>query len=510
MYRITTRLLLTLLACAALVSPATAETLAIKPITDSSGKPPEVVMVELQHEAVGVWAAKGIKGKPLILLADMPALMKPRDDKQVDETIKSVRSGNADKVQARDYPTPVYYPVDGSNYIYYLYRLGIIDSLYWVPPVKGSVGDEPIDSFKDYMRSLGASEQELGGFKQEKTYIKGTVNGIPVHVSGLGEFSPPLRDSVMVIDAAFISTLYKNEVTEPMLDLFANFARTLSDTSPRVSHAVVAYTTAFGDVPLEQRFLGGYIRTLLAEPGTLSESPPDTWLLRAQAMYNDTFFQVEESFAVHKKAVEAAPEDAPSLFDLALAYFSLKDIDGMKLNLDKAVKLDNGYYPAYFKYADYFTDKGLYDASRDFLLEALKYAPEDPRILLGMHKLNLAEGDMDAAISEQKKIIDMGFGTPDNIIQLARDYSGNGDYEKSIEQYKRAMKMLPVTGDDRMPGLLMGLAETYEKARMFVEADKTFKKAFDSTPNKDVKGMISSRYQKFLKELEPLKERGVD
>jgi len=384
----------------------------------------------------------------------------------------------------------------------------MIDKVYWVPPIRGSVGSEPVENFKEYLRAFGATDKELAGLKQEKTFMSGSVNGVPMVVSGLGELSPPITDAVMVIDLTFLSALYKNEVTEPMLDLFASFVKMLSDVSPKVSHVVIVYSTAYGDVPMDQRFLGSYLKTFFTDPSVLKESPPRTWLLRSKIMYNDTFFQTEQSLELCKKAVEVAPDDANARYDLALGYFSVKDLDGMAENLDRAVKLDHGYYPTYFKYADYFIEKGVFGASEHFLKQAKIYAPDDPRIIRGYHSLHVAEEDAKAAIQDQKKLVGMGFDSPDNIIQLAKDYSTAGRYKDAIDTYKRAKKMLPVMGDDRMPALLLGLADAYEKVRMFREADDTYKKAIASTGNKDVQRMINSRYQKFLSDWEPFMKKG--
>jgi len=487
-----------------------ADSLNIKPVTDSAGNPPKVYAVELQHDALPLMAGLGIKGRPLILFSDGLGLLNSRSEQDEEAAIKAVKSGRAADVTARDYPTSTIYPIDSSDYLTYLHKLGIISKLYWVPPYRGSVGGEPLDNFKEYLRAYGSTEDELKKLKQEKTFISGTVNGLPIVVSGLGELSPPISDAVMLIDLTFFNKLYKNEVTEPMLDLFASFVKMLSDVSPKVSHVIIVYSTAYGDLPMEKRFLGGYIKTYFTDPAALRDSPPDNWLIRANAMYDDTFFQTEQSLELYKKAAESAPDDPAAVYDLAQGYFAVKDLDNMAKNLDKAVELDNGYYPAYFKYAEYFTEKGIYGATQHFLDQAAIYAPDDPRIVIGFHMLHKATGEKNLAVADQKKLIDMGFNTPENVIQLAKDYGDAGSYKESIDAYKRAMKMLPVVGDDRMPSLLLGLAGSYEKAKMIGEADDTYKKALASTGNKDVQRMINSRYQKFLSDWKPFMEKNAN
>jgi tetratricopeptide (TPR) repeat protein len=485
--------------------PAAAEKLEISPVTDTSGKLPVVARVELQHDTVRAWLGKTGKTKPLIVFSDILGMYRPSSEAEIEAAIRDAKAGNWDRALSKPYPTPEYAPINIGNYIYYLYRLGVISEVYWVPPVRGSVGNEPLDSFKEYLANLGASDVELAGLKQEAGYIRGTVNGVPIHVTGLGDLVPPISDSLMVIDINTINSLYRDEVTEPMLDLFAGFITALASARPLVSHAAVVNNTIFGDVPLERRFIGSYFERFLTDPEAISSSPPDTWLIRSEIMYKDTFFQVDESLELCKKAVEVAPDDPDARYELALGYFGTKDIDPMIENLIKAVELDRGYYLAYIKYAGYFSEKGFLGAALHLLDKADAAVPGDPRILEARHNILVENEDYAGAIQAQSGIISMGFDSSYNHSILADDYKKAGDFKNSISSYKKALSMIPVMGDQTRTGFLLGIAEAYEGAKMLDDAEKSYKDALASATDDNVKHGIKARYEKFVKDWAPFR-----
>jgi len=472
-------------------------------ITGISGATPATVMVEQPQDALKYWQPQGLKGATLLIISeDLPLF--PLDTDETGSALKSMANGRWDKILARPYQTPVYYPVNRASFVYLAARAGMVSRIYWVPPANQSLGEDSLGRVKANFRALGATQAELDEASYSEKMISGKVAGLPVFVCGLGDL-PAIDGEVMLdVDLSFFATLYKNEVNTPMLDMVAKFMHALSASGVRVSGAVLSYSTSTGVVPLEQRFIGRYLYRFLTDPDSLSKGPPQTWLLRSEAMYNETFFQTEEALKLYKEAVDADPADASLRFDLARSYYSAKDIDRMKEALDAAVALDMGYYPAYVSYGRYLLIKGVTEAAEDFASEAVRACPDNPEVWKFMHEAKDAAKKYSEAADAQKRYISMGYDGPQPLYELAGDYYLMKDYDSAMDGYRKALGMLPILDSSGLrPKVLIGMAEVYETKGNIREALDAYSDAFDSTVDKKLKKDIALRYKKLSDKWKP-------
>lgn len=474
-------------------------------VTDLAGGTPRTVLVEQPQDALKLWHSQGQEGRALVLISeDLP--LYPLEDGVTDVVLRDISGGRWDSLLEKDYRSTRYYPVNRSCYVYVAHRAGMISKVYWVPPTKGAVGDEPIESMRSKFSSMAGGGLET--LYKAGPAVSGTINGIPVYICNLRDIPAIDGDAILAVDLAFFTILYKDEVKTPFMELFASFMQTLAGSGLKVSDAVISYSTSRDVVPLEQRFIGGYLEKFLSEPETLSEGPPAAWLLRSQGMYHETFFQVEEALEAYSKAVDAAPQDASLRFDLALAYFSNKNVDRMKEELDRAVTLDRGYYRAYITYGKYFSDKGLTLAAEDFAEEAIKANPDDPEVWEAKHDIMRAAGKYEEAVAAQKRFIALGYDGPEPLYQLAQDYASLGEYGPATDSYLNSLGMLPLPDSTLRPQVLLGLAEAYEKMGRIQEALDTYKAALDAAADQHSKTRINEKYESLKKKWGPFMRGG--
>jgi len=459
-------------------------------------------MVEQPQDALKYLQTHGLKDATLLIISeDLPLF--PLDTDTTGSALKAMAQGHWDEFLARPYQTAVYYPVNRASFVYLAARAGMVSRVYWVPPAKQSLGKDSLERVKANFRALGATEAELEDASVSGGIISGKVGGLPVFVCSLGDLPAIDGEVVLDIDLSFFTSLYSNEVNTPILDMVANFMHTLSSSGVKASGAVVSYSTSTGDVPLEQRFVGGYLYRFLTDPDSLSKGPPQTWLLRSEAMYNETFFQTEDALKLYREAADADPSDASLKFDLARAYYSTKDIDSMKAALDAAVALDKGYCTAYITYGRFLAVKEVTVAAEDFAAEAAKACPDDPEVWRFMHEAKDAAKKYAEAAQAQKRYISMGYDGPQPLYELARDYYRMKDYEAAIDGYRKALGMLPVLDTGLRPQVFMGMAEVYEAKGMIREAMDAYSDAFDSTVDKKLKKEIALKYKQLSEKWKP-------
>lgn len=461
-------------------------------ITTVDGGPPPASIVEQPQDALKIWHDAGIKGMPVVVIGeDLPVY--GHDEAATSNILGSMSHGQWDELLAKTYPTARYYPVNRMSYLYLAYRAGIISRIYWVPPTKDPVGTESLDSLKGYMRSIGIPEAELASLKQDTASISGTVNGIPLYVYRLSDL-PRIPDPVLLsIDLSFFTPFYKNEVNTPLVDLFGGFINSLGGTGIHASNVTIS-RSSIDKVPLDYRFLARYIATYITDPQSIADGPLPVWRLRSEAMYYDTFFLPEDALKLYKEAADMAPTDPDIRYNLAISYLANKDIDRMKEALDRAVSIDNAYYPAYYIYGQYMEEKDIDEAASDFYTAAVNSNPSDPRGWEALHAYNLKKHDVKSALAAQEKIVALGFDGPKSLTALADDLSAAGRYGEAIENYNKALTQIPAVDSVNRSTVYKGLADAYERSGKVSLSLDALKSAIDTTADGHARYRLQLKY----------------
>jgi Tfp pilus assembly protein PilF len=475
----------------------------LKPVTSPDGKPPRTSFVEAPQQALELWSRHGLRHKTLVLLSERAGIT-PFDKQTTARVIELMQNSGWDRLLSRDYPTPVRYPVTPQNFLYIAHEAGIIDKVYWVPPTKVSVGSEPLDKFKDFLGESGVPKVDLAGLKQTKDSIQGKMGGVPVFIYSLKDLPRIKEDALLMIDISFFPPLYENEVKTPLLDLFGGTMNTLGGKGIPVSEAVVSYSTDI--VTIEHRFLGGYAGTFLLNPEKLKDGPPQTWALRSQAMYNETFFQTDDVLQSYVDAVKLDPGDASLRFALAKTFFSNKDLEGLRKEMEQAVGLDKGYYPAYIDFADYFHTNGMDKDAEYFLIRAAEANPSDPRAWDLLHIIYFTGGRYKEAADVLEKKIALGFSGPDLLWALADTYMKGGEAGKASKVFLDALSKIPPLDNSARYGLLLALADAYEQDRQVEKAMKVYEDILQSVSEPHSRQQVEEKLARLKEKWAPFME----
>jgi tetratricopeptide (TPR) repeat protein len=329
---------------------------------------------------------------------------------------------------------------------------------------------------------------------------------MPVYIYSLKNLPKVKEDALLMIDISFFMPLYENEVKKPLLDIFGGLMNTLGEKDIPVSEAVVSYSTYMDEVPLEYRFLGGYVGTFLSHPEKLKDGPPQTWELRSQAMYNETFFQTDDVVQSYVDAVKLDPEDASLRYALANAFFSNKDLEGLRKELEQAVGLDKGYYQAYLTFANYFHSNKMDKDAEYFLQRAAEANPSDPRVWDLLHIIYFTGGRYKEAADAQEKNIALGFSGPDQLWMLADTYMKGGDAGKASKVFLDALSMIPALDNSARYGLMLALADAYEQDRQVEKAIKVYEDILHSVSEPHSRQQVEEKLARLKEKWAPFIE----
>jgi tetratricopeptide (TPR) repeat protein len=485
-------------------SPRLATAGDFKPLTDRKAHPSTVDRVELPQDALKVLQARGIKDRTLVLISVSPSI-RPMDMRTGETVSSGVPPDGWDKLLAKGYDTPGFHPLNQMNYVNAAFWAGMINKVYWVPPTKESVGKEPLDDIKDFLRGFGVGDNELASFVKDKDTMHGVLNGIPVSITDLKNLPKLKEDAVVMIDLTFFADLYKNEVKTPMLDLFAGFVTEVGTRGLHASEVVISYSTANDVVPLEYRFLGDYLYVWLTDPGRLKDGPPLSWYLHSMGMYYETFYQLEDVLQSYSDGIKSDPNDASLHYAFSTAYFSAKDYDNFKLELDRSVELDPAYSTAYLGYAQYFDAKDMPSAAEPMLEAAVKANPVNPSVLVEVYNHQTKNQDFKGALMTAQKVIGLGFNGPKPVAMLGDAYQRLGENDKAVAAYLKALG-LTVEEDSMRGEILLGLARTYEADRKIKEALSTYLEAYRTSKDEHVKEGIAMQMQRLREKWSPFLE----
>ncbi len=497
------RLFLPFFILAALLVPKAAVSDTIKPVLDINGRPPKARLVELPQESIRIWKERRIR-KPitLLLISSAPGIS-PLDRRRFRRARALYRRNDWKELFSKGYPTAKNYPVGPGNFLWFAARERIIREIYWAAPAKKSVKTESINNLRKFLKSIGLSKTEVGTFRHYKNGIRGMIAGVPVRIFALKDLPRIRRRMVVLADPGFFKDLYENEVKTPFLDLFGGVANSLGSSGIRVSDATVSYSSSLPPLSVKDRFIARYLYTYFSDPKKLKKGPPATWKLRSQAMYDETFYQLNGVAQSYADAIKKDPKDPSLHYDMALALFGLKDLKGVRMELADTVGLDKNYYPAYLDMADYFLSQKMPPDSEYFARIAAKINPKDPRCWTALYNALYAEKRYKEAIDALDKKIALGF---DNLY-VREDYAQTlllaGEYKKAAGEYEKVLARITPLDRKERPTILGGLAEAYEGEGKITKALDAYDQAAEGMTDATKKHILLEKAAKLREKWKP-------
>ncbi len=357
--------------------------------------PTEVHTVELPSDALPLWRVNATPKPPLILLSGDPFLQPIPAALQADAR-RLAATGSVQQLQNRGRyyrSEPLLVPAQTLSAAI---DAGLFSSIYWCFPSQAGVESLDLQRFREQMRdSETFSEQEIMAIRLENGAFVGTLRGLPFsahHPDAL----PKLSEAAVVhFDLTYFLGLYKDEVSTPIYDLLAATLRRLQKIEFQPLIITISRSTLEGNLSTDFRFLAGPLSAVLQNPALLETELPEAWKLRAEALYQATFFQGEKVLKLYQQATALEPDNPAWAFDLFRAHRAVKQQALALAALDRAVALDPGYAVAYLELArDDKSPSGLKQ-----LKKAVAALPDNPFILLEMADIHLQLGQKEQALA---------------------------------------------------------------------------------------------------------------
>ncbi len=353
---------------------------------DQPGTAPaiEPELVELPSDALPLWR-KYAERKPELVLFSMHPFLEQIPEPVKKEALRLVREGSDGEILARNSfyrPATLLLPTQAVSAAI---EIGFFSAVTWVFPSKVTIDQLSLETFRKQVVEAGfLTETEGQSLSLAAGAYLGTVRGLPfraVHPSALPVTDKPV---VVHVDLSYFAGLYQDEVKTPLYDLLHSTAVSLRDAGWQPVATTLSHSTIEGAVSLDTRFVLINLAELLAKPEMLEKDMPESWQLRAQALYGAEMFQPQKKKEMHRRAARIAPDDATALYDLYLVQFENKEIEAALATLDQVVAKDPGYGAAYLDLAQLARTDGRPEIALTLLDKAAAIFSENP--FIDMHR----------------------------------------------------------------------------------------------------------------------------
>ena len=169
-----------------------------------------------------------------------------------------------------------------------------------------------------------------------------------------------------------------------------------------------------------------------------------------------------------RKAIEIDPTSAEAYNSLAYLKFRLEwDWEEAENYFKKAIELKPGYSSAYERYALYLALLGRNKESIQLMNHAYELDPLNPSVSTGVGRMYHFAKQFDKAIKQYEETLQMNPDYVETVFALGMSNSVLGNYERAIQQLKRAIEL----SNGRLI-IITFLARTYAAAGMIEEAKK--------------------------------------
>lgn len=267
--------------------------------------------------------------------------------------------------------------------------------------------------FERWLATLPVDVRNAGRFTLDNGVIRGKGGFGEATVTALDRPGEWPRRPILVIDTAFLLSLYKDEVRTPMVPLVVKLYATIrrADIAP-ISVWIVSRNREVS-FPLEFGYLPVLVREIFSTPRNFREELPETWR-RVQSAQQLVFFgQTDEALEALKELL--FPETAPyAYYQSAVLQFREARIEEGVRNLRAGSSIDSDYGRGFLLQAGAFWAKGEVGIAEFILREGFSMFPGETSLAVGLAR-SLAEqaiGERDEAPDRSMMRIREAIGLP--------------------------------------------------------------------------------------------------
>ncbi len=367
----------------------------------SQHQPLNPQLVELSSHALPYWRNLR-EEKPALVLMSFDPFLQPIPTELQDRARKLVLTGTPEEIDRHgsfNRAEPLVMPTQTLSAAI---EAGLFSRIYWVFPAKVEPEQLSLDTFREQMvEAQFFSEDEARGLILAQGTFSGRLRDVPfeaVHYNKLPEIdiAGPI---VLHLDLSFFRGLYDDEIKTPLYDLIHQSALQILESGWQPLSLTLSYSTLQGAISLDTRFVLTNLAQVLRDPSLLEAEMPQTWQLRAEALYAADMFTESKKLELYQQAAKLAPQDPTVVYDLFQAHFLARELEEALLALDRAVELDQGYGAAYLRLANMALEDGNVDMTLTLLERAAAVFPANPFIPLQRADLLLQTGRAEAALA---------------------------------------------------------------------------------------------------------------
>ena len=376
-------------------TPAVALPLSAAPFLS---QPLPTTVIETTSEALPIWRSFAKNRPALIIVANTPAML-PGPTELQDEIDRLLKSGDDTELVRRSNPDnsdPLLLPIMSLRVAL---DANWFSQVIWIFPTKQLPEQLDLTTFQQQLTAAQiATPGEAASFTLNQGSFTGIIRGRPF-TAAPAEALPPLEQSALLhIDADYFKPLYRGEIKTPLYPLMTGLLDKMKAQNWKIAAATVALSNqTFDGLPLQTRFLGKDLATVLQDPQMLEETFPHHWELRTNALYLENFIQREEIRQIYLEMEKEEPGDAAVKFGLYHISRQLNKTDDALEYLRQAVHLDKVYAREYLALSELAMEKKRPDQAVKMLQIARNAQPNNPFILIQMVRALLNTGQQEEA-----------------------------------------------------------------------------------------------------------------
>lgn len=354
-------------------------------------EPIRPTLLETSTEALWTWRGYSSSKPTLVLIANNPLLQQiPTSMKgATQKLIRSEAKQDFMDLGLASRPNPVIFPQMALSAAL---ENNLFDRVVWI---LAATKDQQVsrERFLEKMLALGdITEEEAKTFSIQNGVLTGRLRETTFTVAHYQDM-PPIEEPVIIhFEMDFFPPLYTNEMKTPLYPLVYEVLTNLRNKNYKALDATISHGNLGSDLPLQIRFLGNLIDTIMADPGKLGSPPSTNEKRHSQALYLENFLQKEMIRDLYLSMEESAPEDASVKYALFQTARRFREGNKALDYLEQAVALEPVYALEYLALAESALEQNLPGQAIDMLELAAKIFPDNPFIDLRQAEILLKNG----------------------------------------------------------------------------------------------------------------------
>ena len=336
------------------------------------------VRTDSNSHTLMAWADAGVKADVLIHIdaSDEIAIIPPSMAETFKNTAAHLKKKNSSVINR------VATVVENSGTVNLGHMAGFYKRVVWVIPYPGSISDLPLENCKQALsRGRGFPASELADLTMTGKHITGTLAGIPLTVTSLGDLEIAEGEKALLdIDLAYFTGMQSSsQGYQPGTASLLDFLEKLRDAGIPAIMATINRSTGKRSSPLDIRYFAEIIEETLRDPSLLGEGNDGIYSRMIKAEEALVTGRYGEASAMYSALTGEWPDKAGLHFSHAFALgFSDRGGESSEA-LVKAYAIDANYIKGFFQLARVLGANGHVEAG-EALLETPDLRNSLPRV----------------------------------------------------------------------------------------------------------------------------------